>query len=242
MENYLQDNKGGAEYRMETTILKNIPFNVDVIKLREKLRIKENTSYVSKLEELINDAKKVANLKAMYKLVYIEEKGEDYVVIDGIKFVSKILRINLDKVNRAFAFVATCGQELEEWSEKKTDFLEQFWADAIKEEALRCAITELNVDLKEKYQLGNTGEMNPGSLGDWPISEQKDLFELLGDTEELVGVKLKPSFLMAPVKSVSGIIFASETNYKNCQLCPREKCPSRKAPYDEELLKSKYKG
>ncbi len=226
---------------MEATVIKNIPFNVDLKELQEKLRIKEDSSYVSRLEELINEARKVANIKALYKLAYIEEKGEDFVVINGTKFTSKVMRVNLDKVNRVFVFVATCGKELEEWSEKHTDMLEMFWADAIKESALRCAITTLNKNIEEKYQPGNTGEMNPGSLGDWPISEQKGLFKLLGNTEELVGVQLKPSFLMTPVKSVSGIIFASESNYKNCQLCPMDKCPSRKAPYDEELLK-KYNG
>jgi hypothetical protein len=227
---------------MEPIILDNIALKFDRKKLREKLRIKEDSTYVERFENLIDEAEEIANIKAVYKIAYIEEKGDNFVIIDGIKFKSKVLRVNLDKVNRVFAFVATSGKELEDWSEKKTDMLEMFWADAIKEEALRISMAALNEHIENQYQPGKTAEMNPGSLGDWPISEQKGLFSLIGDTEKLIGVKLKSSFLMSPIKSVSGIIFSSDTDYKNCQLCPREKCPGRKAPFDKKLLENKYGG
>jgi hypothetical protein len=81
--------------------------------------------------------------------------------------------------------------------------------------------------------------MNPGSLENWPISEQKPLFSLFGDVEKLIGVRLSDSFLMFPIKSVSGIYFPTESSFASCQLCPREKCPNRRAKYDPEL-KEKY--
>jgi predicted transcriptional regulator len=46
---------------------------------------------------------------------------------------------------------------------------------------------------------------------------------------------------MIPLKSTSGILFPTEVDYKNCQLCSRKNCPGRKAPYNPELLKEKYK-
>ena len=82
--------------------------------------------------------------------------------------------------------------------------------------------------------------MSPGSLADWPINEQKPLFELLGDVEKLVGVNLTDSFLMSPIKTVSGFRFSKESDYVSCQLCPREKCPGRKAPYEPNLYATKY--
>ena len=72
--------------------------------------------------------------------------------------------------------------------------------------------------------------MNPGPLKDWPLGEQRQLFFLFGDVKQAIGVELTESFLMYPVKSVSGIIFPTEVNYENCQLCPRENCPGRRAP------------
>jgi hypothetical protein len=44
-------------------------------------------------------------------------------------------------------------------------------------------------------------------------------------------VRLTESMLMIPRKSVSGIFFPSEEGFVACQLCERENCPSRKAPF-----------
>jgi hypothetical protein len=82
--------------------------------------------------------------------------------------------------------------------------------------------------------------MSPGSLEDWPITEQPKLFSLFGNTERVIGVRLTDSLLMVPRKSISGILFPSEENFISCRLCPREVCPSRKAPYDESHA-AKYK-
>ncbi len=82
--------------------------------------------------------------------------------------------------------------------------------------------------------------MNPGSLPDWPLPQQLPLFQLLGDVEGLIGVHLKESFLMVPTKTVSGIFFPTETRFESCQLCPREDCPGRRAPYDAALFQSRY--
>jgi len=79
--------------------------------------------------------------------------------------------------------------------------------------------------------------MAPGSLPNWPIEQQKPLFELFGDVQATIGVKLTDSLLMLPAKSVSGIYFPTETSFFSCQLCPRERCDSRKAKYNEKKAK-----
>ena len=61
--------------------------------------------------------------------------------------------------------------------------------------------------------------MNPGSLADWPLREQRPLFGLLGNVRAAIGVTLTPSLLMTPTKSVSGILFPSEETFASCQLC-----------------------
>jgi hypothetical protein len=82
--------------------------------------------------------------------------------------------------------------------------------------------------------------MSPGS-GDadtWPIQQQADLFALLGGIDEVrkqSGVELTDSFLMIPNKTVSGIQFPTETDFRSCQVCHREGCPSRSAPFDAKL-------
>jgi hypothetical protein len=79
--------------------------------------------------------------------------------------------------------------------------------------------------------------MHPGS-GDadvWPIEQQKELFALLGDVGGLTGVTLTDSMLMIPTMSVSGIVFPTERDFATCQVCHREDCLRRAAPFDEAV-------
>jgi hypothetical protein len=77
--------------------------------------------------------------------------------------------------------------------------------------------------------------MSPGSLEDWPIQEQAALFNLLGDTESELGVRLSDSLLMIPRKSISGIFFPAEGSFESCRLCPRRNCQGRRAAHDPGL-------
>ena len=81
--------------------------------------------------------------------------------------------------------------------------------------------------------------MSPGdgSRTVWPITQQKQLFSIFGNVEDLIGVRLTDSMLMIPVKSVSGIFVPTEIKFETCQLCPGERCIARKAPYDPGLEK-----
>jgi hypothetical protein len=119
------------------------------------------------------------------------------------------------------------------------DLLRQYYLETTADIALRLGKQHLEKHLKKHYGLEQISSMSPGSLPNWPITEQKPLFELIGDTEELVGVRLTDSMLMLPRKSISGIVFPTEVTFSSCQLCSREKCEGRKAPYDK-ALKEKY--
>jgi hypothetical protein len=226
---------------MSFVILDNIPLQFDRPALRERMRVKEGSSYADAFERLVNNAQGLGRPKALYTVSLIDEKGDDYVILDGVRFSSRVLRVNLDAVHRVFAYVATCGTELMEWAESLDDVLHRFWADAINEMALRVASQYLDEHLVERYRPGQTSRMNPGSLGDWPLREQRALFKLLGDPEQAIGVRLLKSCLMVPNKSVSGIQFPAEGGFVNCQLCPREDCVGRRAQYDPSLYQEKYK-
>ena len=246
---FLLQGKGGTPLRsvpayedvMDAIILDNIPFEIDAEGLLRRMRIAADSADAETIKRMAEDAVSVARLKGLLGVAYIESKGDETVVIDGITFTSRVLRVNLDKAGRVFPFLVTCGAELNEWSETFDDMLERYWADVIKELALRCAGKAIAEHLKDRYSPGKTSSMAPGSLEDWPITEQGPLFGLLGGQAELIGVRLTDSFLMIPNKSVSGINFPTEWDYDNCRLCPREVCPSRRAPYDKDLYEREYK-
>ena len=221
-------------------IVDNIAFQVDLPLLAEKMRIRAGSSYLDKLKVLVREAEAIAKPRALYKVMPIEAREEDTVQLDGVTLTSRVLRINLEPANRVFLFVATGGVELEAWAKAIDDMLYNFYADAISELALRAAVEAMNRDIDDRFRPGHTSNMHPGSLADWPIKQQKLLFDLLGNTKAAIGVELLDSLLMVPTKSVSGIRFPTAESFESCQLCPLENCPNRRAPYDESLYERKY--
>jgi hypothetical protein len=158
------------------------------------------------------------------------------------RFASKVLRANLDDVERVFPYVATCGSELDTIPVAKDDLFAQFCRDTIKEMALHAAISHLVAHVKDSYALDKLVSMNPGSgdINVWPIEQQKNLFAFFGDVQESIGVILTDSCLMVPNKSVSGLLYPSEDGFQSCQLCHRQKCPNRRVPFDPHLWEERF--
>jgi hypothetical protein len=119
--------------------------------------------------------------------------------------------------------------------------MRRFWADALNQAVLHAAVLSLQEHIRDRFDIGSVSMMNPGSLVDWPLREQRTLFSLLGSVREAIGVELTKSLLMVPTKSVSGIFFPAVESFASCQLCPRELCPNRRAPYDPELYDRRYR-
>lgn len=225
---------------MEAVIINRIPFRPEPEKLADFLHVSREGEDFEAIKRLAEQAGKIAVPKALYKPAFVDSRTDDSVVIEGIEFKSRVLRVNLEKAHRVFPFAATCGMELEDWSRSQTDGLAKIWTEAIKGMALGAALAALNNDVSVSYKPGKTSVMNPGSLQDWPIEQQKPLFKLLKDVREATGIELRDNLLMIPSMSVSGIMFPTEESFESCQLCPRESCPGRRAPYDKDLYAKKY--
>jgi hypothetical protein len=224
---------------MYQVVLDDIPFDLDA--LAHRLHVNEADGYLQDLRRLAEQAEAVARPKAMYRVGFIDARSEDSVVIGGVTFHSRILSVNLEHAHRVFLYVATCGIELEAWARSLSDLLHRYWADAIQEAALREAGRAMHRHMVESYRLDKTATMAPGSLSEWPLTEQRPLFACLGDVTQAIGVRLSDSLLMVPSKSVSGIRFPTVESFESCQLCPRENCPGRRAPYDQTLWDRKYR-
>jgi len=215
-------------------ILENISVSLSLDMVRKRLHMKPDSD-LSTVRHLVETVQQLIEPRAMYNVGYIEEKSKDAVIIDGLCLSSRVLRKNLDRVERIFPYVITLGSKLGEKQTACSDLLENYYLDSIGNLALNSVRKQLKNYLQSKFALGKMSSMAPGSLPDWPIEEQTPLFKLLGDVEASIGVKLTESLLMIPAKSVSGIYFPTEISFYSCQLCPRERCESRKAKYDEKL-------
>jgi len=202
-------------------ILENINVSISLDELRKRLHMEKDCD-IGEIQPLIDVAVQLIEPRTLYDVCYIEEKFEDGVIITGRRLKSRVLRKNLDQVERVFPFVITLGPKLGEKQAASTDLLENFYLDTIGNIALNAALEKIS-------------SMAPGSLADWPIEEQAPLFKLLGDVDATIGVTLTDSLLMLPAKSISGIYFPTEVSFFSCQLCPRQRCESRKAKYSPKL-------
>lgn len=219
------------------TILNSIPFHLKPDLLLRAVRLQKSSFEAGELFKLIEAAKLRLRPKAIYTTAYVSDRQTDSVIIDNVSFVSRVLRLNLDNVERVFPFVVTCGREIDTLAIDEEDFIMQFWLDTIKAMALEAALKFLKRQVKQNFGIRKMSIMSPGSgpSNAWPIEQQQQLFSLLGNIEEAIGVRLTESYLMIPNKSISGILYPTEIDFETCQICARENCRGRRAAYRSEL-------
>jgi hypothetical protein len=212
-------------------IVYRIPVTLDPAEMAARLRFDAARAGFASLGELVALAQDLMRPRAVFDVSYTGAKGEGTVEVAGVTFASPLLRKNLEGANKVFPYIITVGPELERAAAAQGDLLKQYYLEEMANMALEHAASWLSARLEARFALGPLSNMSPGSLEDWPITEQEKLFSIFGDTERLVGVRLTDSMLMVPRKSISGILFPSEEGFVACRLCEREHCPGRKAPF-----------
>lgn len=217
-------------------ILEYIHVNLDLEEIKRMLHMEKRDDW-SQVQTLVESAQSLITARAAYKVCYIESKIEDAITIDGRSLKSRVLRKNIDNVERIFPYVITIGNRLEEKTRACNDLLKKYYLDTIGNLALTDVRKYLKDQLRARYALDGMSYMSPGSLKDWAIEEQRPLFSILGDVEASIGVRLNENLVMIPNKSLSGIYFPTKIPFYSCQLCHREDCSARKTPYDEKLAR-----
>ncbi len=209
--------------------------DLDAQALTASLKIRPGSADEAAFLALLAEAQAVARPKAVYTPAFIDSRQGERLVVAGVAFTSAVLVKNLAGINRIFPYIATCGTEVDAVQLDSGDLLAAYWLNAIKIGFLRNAIELARKTVQQRYQIEKISAMNPGSADAdvWPIEQQTELFQLLDPAS--IGVVLTPSYLMVPEMSVSGIFFPTDSEYVNCQLCQREHCPGRRAPFDCDL-------
>jgi hypothetical protein len=239
VKEFLSDSKTGAvrQSRLKSFHSLAIPVRLGIEEAKAALQWRDRPGAPLDFAELVREAESFLRPEAAYKIAFIEKPEEDVVVIEGVRFSSRVLRRNLDAVERVFPFVITIGLDLEKHAGGCGDPLRQYYLESLADMALGQVAKGLESRLKSTLGLTGLSSMSPGSLEDWPITEQKLLFSLFENGAKPLGVRLTDHLLMVPRKSVSGIFFPTEMSFQSCQLCPRKDCRGRRAPFDKELRK-----
>lgn len=216
----------------------DIPYTPDGEALCKQLGLEPGSDEAGDFLALLERARPFIHPKAVVFESPVEtvDTAHGLVLMDGVKFSSRLMADNFVAVETAWPYLATCGRELYDFVMAIADPFERYWGDAVMQSALAAATGEMEKFLRETLYSGKTAVMSPGSLEEWPITGQIPLFRLFGDIPARLGVTLTDSLLMIPNKSVSGVRFPNEHGYVNCRLCPKEQCPNRQAAYEDGIF------
>ena len=94
------------------TIL-DIPFTLNHEEIKSQLAIYPGSMSEASIEKIFVAVEKIARPKAIYRVSYIRNTGDDTVTVQDTVFHSAAMRRNLEEVGRIFPFIATCGTEME---------------------------------------------------------------------------------------------------------------------------------
>jgi len=166
----------------------------------------------------------------IYQLNSIEAKGA-FLIIDisesNFDFGAKVRSV-FSKSEKVAIFVSTLGQESKKiiglnksdpFAYYSIDFLASQFADE-----MAGYMQERIEEFAQRNSYKSSNRYSPGYCG-WNVNEQRKLFDFFPDNQ--CGIRLTDSFLMDPVKSVSGAIaLGSDIVFQEygCKICDDINC------------------
>lgn len=131
-------------------VFDHIPVELTLEKVLQRMKPRtKNESLEKGVLELIEVARPVMKPKAVYAICSVENRNGDMVDIGGVTFTSRVLRVNLDKVDQVYPFVVTCGREIDR-KNFPGDLMKNYIMDQIKETVVVLAREYLEDHLNEK--------------------------------------------------------------------------------------------
>jgi len=191
-----------------------------------------------KINNLVEESLDLFNEYAVPISIYAEISKPDIKKViagEGSNEVHFPLENIYPPADELILFALTLGDKVSEKIKaffNNNDFAKGHMLDCVSSLAANNATSRLEVlTHKESKKLNKTLAYSPGYCG-WHISGQKKLFEYLHPDK--IGISLNNSFLMTPIKSVSGVLISGSKeihNFKNnfsfCKLCREKNCMVR---------------
>lgn len=200
--------------------------------------IPEEAEVGSQVEELLRDAmERLTALAQPVALVARVSPGQFARIFRGAGRNSAFAPLDeiYPRADRLDLFAGTLGQPIADEIQGLLD-RHDFAAAVMLDGAASCAAERLVERLEERLAR-ETGlavlGYSPGYCG-WHVSGQQALFDVLEPSR--VGIALTPSFLMEPLKSVSGVLVAGrpdihefDDDFACCAECATRECRVRMA-------------
>lgn len=192
--------------------------------------------FAAYLEQALTDCYSLEDIAGTYQIfdeVALDEAGKSMVVNQMEFQIGRTIGKELRGTEKSAFFVCTAGNTISSKSLKLLhgddpalgyvyDVLGNSVVEAVGDrlqEIIKQEVSEQGMKITNRY--------SPGYCH-WDIMEQHKIFSLLGDRPS--GVELTSSFLMQPVKSISGVIgIGGDVRYRDypCVLCNLKNCVYR---------------
>ncbi|MCJ7449015.1 MAG: hypothetical protein MUO72_15130 [Bacteroidales bacterium] len=189
------------------------------------------------ISEILKESETICTIKAEYRIfndVHFNNSGKTVEINNLVFNIKKVVYSQIKKSESIAIFLCTAGEEIgirSRKSMKDGDLLRGYIYDVIGSEIVEAA-ADLMQDELEKTMISSakkiTNRYSPGYCS-WDVAEQHQLFQLMADN--FCGIRLTPSALMDPMKSVSGFIGIGKNVRRNpytCNLCDMKDCIYRR--------------
>ena len=184
------------------------------------------------IKEVRAEISSVSTPRYMYQMMEAQCVSGQRIQTGGLEFSpGGIIGSYLPGLSHICLFVATAGREYDAYLRHlKTEgnIIKEFIADSIGSVIAEACVTRIGKELDQNCDLPRSQPYSPGYCG-WNISEQQKLFSLF--PAEPCGITLSDSFLMSPVKSVSGFFGLGKDlrpQPYRCEICTNKHCYKRK--------------
>lgn len=173
------------------------------------------------------------------------KKHKIHKISPGVVHLESDQRLKSPKLSRTMrdsqeivCFVGTIGKGIEKEIKKlmkQKRLSEAYVLDAMGSVMVENLVQQFQSKLRKHYKAQNKAVSLPFSPGycDWPVTEQRKLFQLM--EPQKVGVELTDSCLMKPRKSISGVVglFPGHNgqelgDYNPCLACQKLDCTARR--------------
>lgn len=189
------------------------------------------------VDEVLKECSSLSDVRAEYRIfenIKFYESEKLVEIMNNHFHINKIVFGQLKKSDSIAIFLCTAGPGIGARSRELIaggDLLRGYIYDATGSEIVETAAGLMQDDLERRMSDEGrkiTNRFSPGYCG-WDVSEQHKLFSLM--PYNYCGIRLTPSSLMDPVKSVSGFIGIGEKVKRapyTCSFCEMKDCIHRK--------------
>lgn len=209
----------------------NIPPHIRLELLAKRLHAEPDTFTYLRASELIEEAMPVLKPAYLIKRFPVEEKTPRGIIIAGQKFRSRIMAEKLQGHPYAWIYITTSGREIADYTAKVDDLFDNYLLDEIAFFGTLYAQEVMLHEINDAFGICNYIKLSPGTVPDWSVEDVKKFFKLLDGEYQKLNVKVLDSGLIDPLKSTSGIVFPTEDNFKECNICNQANCPNREAAF-----------